>query len=97
MVVIPGLFSDFNKMLRLFLVVANDMFNKSLCIVKCCGSSPEFCCIRLVRVIFLLDIRHGVKYFEMYLDTNTLEGFKYIGVFFKYFSFSGYITIKYYR
>ena len=26
---------------------------------------------------FLADIRHGVKYIEMYLNTNTFEGFKY--------------------
>ena len=25
----------------------------------------------------LVGIRHGVKYIEMYLNTNTFEGFKY--------------------
>ena len=61
-----------------------------------------------------VHIRHGVKYIEMYLNTNTntFEGFKYkykyfkmqmylntntfekyFKYFFKYFSFSGYITI----
>ena len=63
----------------------------------------------------LVSIRHGVKYIEMYLNTNTntFEGFKYkyfqmqmylntntntfekyFKYFFKYFSFSGYITIQ---
>ena len=37
--------------------------------------------------------RHGVKYIEMYLNTNTNTFEKYFKYFFKYFSFSGYITI----
>ena len=33
------------------------------------------CC--KLTVVMCVDGRYGVKYFEMYLNTNTVEGFKY--------------------
>jgi len=44
----------------------------------------------LVHICMIIDIRHGGKYIEMYLNTDALEGFKHS---YKYFSFSVYNNI----
>ena len=43
-----------------------------LCFFKC---YPEKARTRS-NIIHMVSSRHGVKYIEMYLNTNTLEGFK---------------------